>query len=332
MAFGLILGVVPLAGGKTARAQARPPEEPPAAAQGAPRPENEAVAAELFRQGRTALEAGDYRAACPKLAESQRLSPRGGTLLNLALCHEREGKTASAWAEFGTALAQARREGRPDREAIAREHLGALEAKLSRLTVIVPPAAGDVAGLEVRCDGTEFKRAVWGEALPIDPGTHRIEASAPGRRPFRASVVVRPGGDRQSVRVPVLELAPAAAEEPARGGGAFRSLGWAALGVGAAGVGAAAVFGALAIREKGRADDRCASDGDAARCLDARGVDANERAKSFADVATVGAAAGLALAGAGVYLVLSHPRAAGEGAGSTALVAGPRGAAFVARF
>ncbi len=339
--FGL--GAASLAA-PTAFAQA-----PPGAADevklGAVRPEDEAVAHQLFQQGRAALEGGNYAAACPKLAESQRLSPRGGTLLNLARCHELEGKTASAWAEFGAALRQAKREGRADREAIALEHLGALEARLSRLTVIVPPAV-EIEGLEVRYDGTEFKRAVWGEAVPVDPGAHVVEASAPGKLPFRASLRVGPAGDRQSVTLPPWRDAPRApggARPP--GGGAptaapegaspYRAIGWATLGVGAAGVGASALLGALALSERAEAKDLCGADGDPARCLDSSGVAANDRARSLADVATLSGAIGAALAGAGVYLVLSHPRRPSSGAKAappSAFVVGPRGVALLGSF
>src|SRR4030095_12249844 len=100
-----------------------------------------ALARELFYQGRELLQAKDYERACAKFAESQRLDPGGGTLLNLALCHELTGKTASAWAEFDQALRMARADQRPDREEFAQTHMSALAPRLSRVRVVVAPKA-----------------------------------------------------------------------------------------------------------------------------------------------------------------------------------------------
>src|SRR5437868_2773215 len=89
----------------------------PAPAQAAsPTADDKALATILFRDGRTLLAAGKVLEACLKFEESQRLDPAGGTILNLALCHEREGRLARAWSEFKEAEAVARGDGRSDRE------------------------------------------------------------------------------------------------------------------------------------------------------------------------------------------------------------------------
>ena len=56
--------------------------------------------------------------ACLKFEESQRLDPSGGTILNLASCHEREGRLARAWSEFSDAATMAIRDGKHEREVL----------------------------------------------------------------------------------------------------------------------------------------------------------------------------------------------------------------------
>jgi outer membrane protein assembly factor BamD (BamD/ComL family) len=58
-----------------------------------PTSEEKAVATSLFMEAKTLLDANRVAEACRKLEESERLNPVGGTLLNLAVCHEREGRT-----------------------------------------------------------------------------------------------------------------------------------------------------------------------------------------------------------------------------------------------
>src|SRR3954469_3989630 len=92
-----------------------------------------ATAQALFDQGRKLMGQERWAEACPKLEESQRLDPAGGTLLHLALCREHEGRIATAWALYQDAALQAKRDNRKDRAKIAQDRVDALSSRLPRL-------------------------------------------------------------------------------------------------------------------------------------------------------------------------------------------------------
>src|SRR5262249_30335548 len=91
----------------------------------------------LFDEGRRLMDAKSYALACPKFAASQKLDPGAGTLLNLADCYDKNGQTASAWATFDEAAAEATKSGHLDWAAQARDRAAALEPTLARLTISV---------------------------------------------------------------------------------------------------------------------------------------------------------------------------------------------------
>ena len=158
----------------------------------------------LFRDGRDLLARKDYAHACPKLAESFRLDPATGTLLALAVCHERQGRLASAWGEYSDAASRSKLESRPDREAAARSKAQELEPKLSTLTIALSDATPPT-GVEIRRDGAPVAPAWLGTAVPVDGGLVTIEAIAPGNRHWEAQVILASTGDRQTVTIPPLE-------------------------------------------------------------------------------------------------------------------------------
>jgi hypothetical protein len=164
-----------------------------------------AAAQLLFDEGRRRMAKGDYANACPKLAESQRLSPGVGTEFNLADCWEHVGKLASSWAAFLEVADLTHRRGEAEREQAARQRADALAPRLGRLSIEVP-ALRRIADLEVRRDGELVRDALWGIAVPVDAGDHRVEARASGRRPWSAVVHTQDG---QTASVTVPDLAPA---------------------------------------------------------------------------------------------------------------------------
>ena len=166
--------------------------------------------------------------------------------MNLAMCHEIEGKTATAWTEFNEALASARKAARADREKAAREHLTALEPRLSHLTVTVP-AGSAVAGLEIKLDGSAVEGKALGTAIAVDPGEHTATATAPGREPWQAKVTLKET-EAQTLTVPALvSTAPPLPPAPPPATPWKRPAGIAAAGAGAVLLAVGAGFGAHAI-------------------------------------------------------------------------------------
>ncbi|WP_437671116.1 hypothetical protein [Sorangium sp. So ce131] len=277
---------------------------------------DQAAAAEaLFREGRDLVAKGKFAEACPKFAASQRLDPGYGTQWNLADCLERLGRTASAWAAFREAADMASRSGQADREAKAVRRAADLEKKLERLAVAV---AAPEPGLVVKRNGAVLDAGAWGAPLPVDPGKHVVEATAPGKKPFTVEAQTAGPGQIVTVEVPSLEPAPEAAVPPPSGpvlaptapsppladdgAGTRRTLSFVAGGVGLAGVAVGSVFGLIASSRWNKAqDDHCRTE----TLCDAQGVALVDDAKGAATLSTVGFVVGGVGLAAGVALFVT---------------------------
>lgn len=170
-----------------------------------------AAAQVQFDRALAAFEAGRTDEACELFAESNRLDPANGTLLNLARCHEKQGRVATAWAEYTDVATVARRAGDNARANVAAEAAARLAKELPTLTIVIADAP---PGVTVIRDGVTLTSASLGNPLPIDPGKHQIEVRAPGHEPYSTEVDIAPRGE-QSLSIPPLIPAPTAPTAPA---------------------------------------------------------------------------------------------------------------------
>jgi hypothetical protein len=175
---------------------------------------NSAKAEALFVEGRKLMDLGKFAEACPKLAESYRLEKTGGTLLNLAVCHELEGKLAAAWSEYKESVAQAQRHGNARREQIAQARLVEVEPRLAHVRLVVPLRLR-VPGLVVALDGVSLDEPSWGVDIPVDPTTHEVAASVPGHGKWVESIDVRPSDGVRDVEIVLPVDSEAVAQAPA---------------------------------------------------------------------------------------------------------------------
>jgi hypothetical protein len=332
--YAAIAVVVTLAVSGQRAALAQTPATLPSAA-----PSGKVVAEALFEEGRKLVADGKYSDACPKFADSQRLDPSASTLLNLASCYEKLGRSATAWATYKEAASVANAAGRAEYVAAAQRHADALTARLSRLTITV---AGSLEGIRVERDGVAIDSAEWGTPIPVDPGEHTVSASAPGHQSWASTVDMTQGSTQVTIAVPPLEplpgepssppppLAPAAVEAPSAPGapgapstpGAARSRegsstsgvavgGWVIAGLGVAVAGVGAGFAIAAKRRYDASLDNCQTGANRNLCYPQGVADRND-ARTDGDIATWTIAGGAAALAAGVVMVLAAPRSVGR--------------------
>ena len=287
--------------------------------------DNKAGADVLFDEGKKLLAAGDIDHACPKFEASLKLADQLGVRLNLADCYEKQGKTASAWAEFREAASRAEKKG--DKRAVfAHQREDALAPKLVKLEIDVP-ANSRVPGLTVRRDGAPVPAEVFDTPFPINPGGYTVDASAAGFKTWSARVDASKAGETVKIEVPRLEAAPEAPKpiEPKPSGALAKPeggdeepqvidrsearhsrhvLGITVAASGVAAIGTGVVLGLVAKSKWDSASAHCVND-----LCDATGVQINKDAKLYGNIGTVVGGVGLAAVAVGAVLYVTAPSA-----------------------
>ncbi len=275
--------------------------------------DNAGAAQVLYERAMELMQAKNYDEACLKLEEVTRLVPEGlGAKLTLAECYEADGRLASAWLQYSLVSSAAARAGQGDRERLATEKAAALKPKLAKLTIKVPAAVKTMPELAVKRGGVPVGAAQFDEPIPIDVGTHLVEATAHGKKPWKLEAKIPADGAELVVEVPILEDDPTARltdppKSPGPAGESGRPAWLLPAGIAVGGVGVAAlavggVLGGLAMGKSSEATDAC-PDG---RCS-AEGNTLAKDAGTFADAATGLFIGGGVLAAGGILMIALAP-------------------------
>ncbi len=274
----------------------------PAAAQ----PSTSAAATVQFERGRELMKEGKYADACGAFSQSQKLDPQNGTLYNLAGCYAKLGKLATAWAAYHEL---AKSDSNVKRRADSAKREQELESRLSKLVI----EAEAVDGLVVTMDGVDVTGLV-NMTTPVDLGSYKITASAPGHEDVRVTARVddeartvtinldlRKPGERPREKQRTREVEPVA-------GSNRRTYALVSLGAGTALFATSLIFGRLAGSKWDEAKAVC---GDDLQCEDPielmRGNELAATAQSRANVATGLAIGGGIAVAVGAVLYLTAP-------------------------
>jgi hypothetical protein len=304
-----------------------------------PSKEDVAKADTLFREAQGLIQKGQFPEACAKFTESQKLDPANGTLLNMAFCHDKEGKYATEFRELQELLGNISGSKNPDdkeRTRVAKERLKVLDAKISRVTFDVSEVPRDAA---ITLDGEKLTDP----SLPqlVDPGSHAVEATLPPKKPSKKSFDVSAPGPMTVKLDPLQDDVPPpppppvekpAPPPPPQEGGFWsgrRVLGAVVGGVGVAGVGLGIGFGLYTFNQKALRDANCQG-----TVCNNVGIFYHQQAQQAATVSTIGFVGGTVLLGVGAVLFITAPRKAPADGATTGVSfgVGPRGAVMLGRF
>jgi tetratricopeptide (TPR) repeat protein len=277
-----------------------------------------------FEAGRTLAAAGDYSEACAQFEKSLRLVDAMGTAYNLADCEEHRGHFARAQALFTHVADRSHELGQSEREQLARERAGALDQRLSFLTIELATPS-----VTLSLDGRALSREAIESPIAIDPGKHRLSAVEKGKRGWSTELEIPRAQLLLPVSVPALEAlsseaakpAPRPPRERARPGLPVRravpntGLALALGGVGLAAVGTGAFFGWRYLSKNSDAKDTCPSSFSCPAAEIAAHQELVDEARAARNLSYIGFGVGAAaLAGAAVVLLATggeHAVAAG---------------------
>ncbi|HEU4611263.1 MAG TPA: tetratricopeptide repeat protein [Kofleriaceae bacterium] len=262
--------------------------------------EDPTKADQLFAEAQALRDQGKTAEACAKFDEALSYNPNAvGTLLNVGLCNEQSGKYATAARYYTQARDLAR-------EHNLEEHLHAAEARLAATTPLVSHLA--IAFAE---RAPEMKLVVDDAIVPldrsedvvVDPGSHHVVVTAPGRVPYETTVEVEQSKAR-AVAVPALGYPVTVKRGRVTVGKILTASGGAFLVTG--------ISLGLYARSKynGQLGGNC-TDTDPPKC-NAEGYRITNDARTFGTFGTWIGVAGVAVLGAGAYLWFFAPNATTE--------------------
>lgn len=195
----LSLSALPLAWSSRAQAQVSDAER--------------AAARDLFKQGDELQRAGKFPEALDKFQRAEQVIHAPTNVLRIAECQAATGRLVEAAESYRQVTHFTLSPTSPPafQSAIdqAKGELAQVEPRVPKVTVQVTPPPAQGSQPELVIDGASVPFALVGEQIPLDPGTHTLQAKAAGYASQTETVSLK----ERDAKTVALKL------EPAQGGG-----------------------------------------------------------------------------------------------------------------
>jgi len=227
------------------------------------------AARKAYGAGEKAFGAGKYPEAFDNFKEANRLIPSPHAEYWMAMCLDKEGKSAEAYAAFKKFFDNpgADKVG-DDKMSTAKETFGRLKSTPGEVDFKTTPA-----GATISVDG-EAQMGETPMTVKIAPGDHKIEVAAPGYTTQKMDLGVAPGEKQEQAVTLEASAAPAAApaaaapeapapapaEPPAPPPKKSKVPAYVTLGIAGAGLIVGGIFGVKALGDKSKYNDNPTND------------------------------------------------------------------------
>jgi hypothetical protein len=283
-----------------------------------------AQARQLGGQAQAAYDKGDFTESEKLWTAAAKLYTQAPTLtLGLARTQAKLGKVVAAQESYNKIVREWGNNPNPppafkDAVEAARTEVVAVSAKVATVTVSVDGPTNP----QVTIDGQPVPAAALGLKRPVDPGSHKVTATADGYKPADTTFSVTEGGSAAAtLKMEKAAGAVAVASVPGPGtgsaspaepgadvgtgkGSSNKTLAIVAFGVGGAGLVVGAITGAIALGKAGDLKTAC----DANKTCPATSQSDVDSYKSVATISTIGFIVAGVGGVAGVVLLLTAPK------------------------
>jgi hypothetical protein len=255
-----------------------------------------------FQRGIELEQAGNYTEAIQEFREVGQVRMTAQVRFHIAFCEEGLGRLVTALGGYDLALAEADTVG-PDFKTEVETAITRLKEKIPK--IVIERGSGADAAL-VQLDGVDLGASSIGVEVPLDPGPHKVTATAPGYHPFDTTVELK---EREVAKVTLELVVNTEPEKPPpppkiimvpRAAGPNRTVPYIVGGAGIVLLGAGGALFALKVTTEQELEEDCP---DKNNCAESN-RDTYDRVKFYAVAAPVTAAVGLAAIGTAAALII----------------------------
>jgi hypothetical protein len=208
-------------------------------------------------EGLKLYQSGQYASALEQLEKADAQYPAPQYRVYAARACAKRGLLSTAATWYTRAIRMELPPSAPasfrDAQTAAAAELAALRPRIPALRIVVTSASAEGVGVVV--DGVPVPSADWSR-VEVDPGRHRVAATAPGLAGGPTSVDVAEGA-LETVGLTLLPVGPAAPVERPSGGNGMLTAGFVVGGIGVAGLVVAGVTGGIWLSRSAAIDDAC---------------------------------------------------------------------------